>query len=263
MQIIWPDTANASGLRRLANKVPEVTIFFWIIKILATTVGETAADLLSVDVGIGLTWTSVVMAALTLAALVVQLRSDRYVPWRYWLVVILISVMGTLVTDTLVDSAGVPLTVTTALFAVALAATFAAWYARERTLSIHAITTRRRELFYWTAILVTFALGTSAGDLVAERFAIGYLPSACLFAAAIALVALCLRLRLIGAVLAFWTAYVLTRPLGASLGDWLSQSRDDGGLGLGTVGPSVVFLLASIGLVVYLTRSRRDVTPVV
>ncbi|GAA3214556.1 hypothetical protein ACFO1B_12585 [Dactylosporangium siamense] len=246
--------------RRAANKVPEVTVYFWIIKVLATTVGETAADLLNMNLGLGLTWTTVVMAVLTAGALALQLRSERYVPWRYWLVVILISVVGTLITDNLVDNFGVPLEVTTAVFAVALAVTFVLWHRSEHTLSIHTIFTRRRESYYWAAILFTFALGTAAGDLLAERINVGYLPSAGIFAAVIALIAFAYRMRLLGAVFAFWAAYVLTRPLGASLGDWLSQSRDAGGLGLGTVGPSVVFLLASVVLVVYLTRSRVDAT---
>ena len=246
--------------RRMANKVPEVTVYFWIIKVLATTVGETAADLLNMNLGLGLTWTTVVVTALTAGALTLQVRSGRYVPWRYWLVVILISVVGTLVTDNLVDNFGLPIEVTTAVFAVALAAMFALWYRSERTLSIHTITTTRRETFYWAAILLTFALGTAAGDLLAERINLGYLPSAGIFAAVIAVIAIAFRAGVLGAVSAFWAAYVLTRPLGASLGDWLSQPRDNGGLGLGTVGPSVVFLLASAAQVVHLTRTRVDVS---
>jgi uncharacterized membrane-anchored protein len=246
--------------RRLANKVPEVTVYFWIIKVLATTVGGTAADLLNMNLGLGLTWTTVVVAVLTAAALTLQFRSGRYVPWRYWLVVMLISVAGTLITDNLVDNFGVPGGVTTAFFAVALAATFALWYRSERTLSIHTITTTRRESFYWAAILFTFALGTAAGDLLAERINLGYLPSAGIFAAVIAVIAIAFLTRVLGVVFAFWAAYVLTRPLGASFGDWLSQSRDNGGLGLGTVGPSVVFLLASVALVAYLTHTRVDVS---
>ena len=246
------------NVRSYANKVPQVTVYFWIIKVLATTVGETAADLLNMNLGLGLTLTSAVMAALTVVALVVQFRSGRYVPWRYWLVVILISVVGTLITDNLVDNVGVPLQFTTAVFTAALAVTFVAWYAIERTLSIHSIVTRRREAFYWAAILFTFALGTAAGDLISERINLGYLPAAGLFAGVIALIGLGYRVRILGAVFAFWAAYVLTRPLGASLGDWISQSRDDGGLGLGTVGPSVVFLVAVIGLVGYLSRTGVD-----
>jgi uncharacterized membrane-anchored protein len=256
-----PGPLPVAGRRQLANKVPEVTVYFWIIKVLATTVGETAADLLNINLGLGLSWTSILMAGLTVAALAVQFRSDRYVAWRYWLVVVLISVVGTLITDNLVDNFGVPLEVTTVVFAAALAVTFGAWFGFERTLSIHSITTLRREAFYWAAILFTFALGTAAGDLFSERISLGYLQSAAIFAAAIGAVAIVYRMRLFGAVLAFWAAYVLTRPLGASLGDWISQDRDSGGLGLGTVAPSGVFMLAVVGLVAFLARTRVDVLP--
>ena len=254
--------ASAPTARTLLNKVPEVTLYFWVIKIMATTVGETAADFLSTTLGLGLTGTSLVMTALLVAALVWQLRSNRYVPATYWTAVVLISVVGTLITDNLTDNLGVPLPTTTAIFAVALAVVFALWFRSERTLSIHTITTRRRELFYWSAILFTFALGTAAGDLLAEGLNLGYTVSVLLFAAAIAVVTVAhLRLRL-GSVLAFWIAYVLTRPLGASLGDLLSQARADGGLGLGTVGTTALFIGTILILVTYLTRTRKDATEV-
>ena len=163
-----------------------------------------------------------------------QFRVRRYVPGIYWLAVVLISIVGTLITDNLTDNFGVSLVTTTIVFSVVLAATFAAWYASERTLSIHTIVTTRREAFYWLTVLFTFALGTAAGDLTAERLAIGYWQSALLFGALIAVVYVAhLRLGL-NAILAFWIAYILTRPLGASIGDYLSQPRADGGLGLGT-----------------------------
>ncbi len=245
--------------RRMLNKVPEVTLYFWIIKILCTTVGETAADFLNVQLNLGLTNTTYVMGALLIATLVVQFRARRYVPATYWLAVVLLSVVGTLITDNLTDNFGIALTTTTVIFAIALATTFAVWYASERTLSIHTIFTTRREGFYWLAILFTFALGTAAGDLTAERLNLGYPLSALMFAAIIAVVAVAhLRFKL-NAVLAFWVAYILTRPLGASLGDYLSQPRADGGLGLGTIGTSALFLAAILGLVVYLTVTRRDV----
>jgi uncharacterized membrane-anchored protein len=244
--------------RRFLSKVPEVTVFFWIIKVLATTVGETFADYLSFTLGFGLTVTTVVMSVALAVALVVQFATVRYVPAVYWLVVVLISIVGTLITDNLVDNLGVPLEVTTVVFAVALAATFAVWYASEKTLSIHAIDTPRREAFYWLAILFTFALGTAAGDLAAEKLGLGYAIAAVVFAALIGAVAVAYRLFGLGAVLAFWIAYILTRPLGASLGDLLSQSPDDGGLGLGTVVTSVVFLLTILGVVTYLSISKRD-----
>ena len=241
----------------MLNKVPEVTLVFWVIKILATTVGETAADYLNVDLNLGLTITSGIMAALLAIALVVQFRLRRYTPAVYWLAVVLISVVGTLITDNLVDNVGVSLWTTTIMFAIALAVTFVWWYQRERTLSIHSITTTRREAFYWLAVLFTFALGTAAGDLIAEGFALGYFTSLLIFAGAIAAVAAGFFLFNLNAVLAFWMAYVLTRPLGASLGDLLSQSPADGGLGLGTTGTSALFLGTILALVVVLTIRAR------
>ncbi|TCZ61176.1 hypothetical protein EXY23_12850 [Roseicella aquatilis] len=242
----------------MLNKVPEVTIWFWIIKVLATTVGETGADFMSVTLGFGLPGTSVVMAVLLTAMLAFQVTRRRYVPWIYWVTTVLVSIVGTLITDNMVDNLDVTLSVATAGFAVALVAAFAAWYASERTLSIHTIHTRRRELFYWAAILLTFALGTAAGDLAAERLALGYGPSALMFAAAIGVVALARYGFRANAILTFWLAYILTRPLGASLGDLLSQAPADGGMGLGTVATSGLFLAVIAGLVSYLTLARRE-----
>ena len=244
----------------MLNKVPEVTIYFWVIKVMATTVGETAADFLNDHLGLGLTGTTLVMGALLVAALYFQFRARKYVPGIYWLAVVLISVVGTLITDNLVDNFGVALRTTTIIFSIALLATFTAWYANERTLSIHTIYTTRREGFYWGAVLFTFALGTAAGDLVAEGLDLGYWKSGLMFAGLIAVVAVAhFRFRF-NPVLAFWVAYILTRPLGASLGDYLSQPRGDGGLGLGTVGTTALFLLTILGVVMYLTKTRRDVT---
>ncbi len=253
--------AGAPSLRRMLNKVPEVTLYFWVIKVLCTTVGETAADLLNTNLGLGLTNTTYVMGALLVAALVVQFRYHRYVPSVYWLAVVLISIVGTLITDNLTDNLGVSLVITTIAFAIVLALVFAVWWLSERTLSIHTIFTRRREAFYWLAVLFTFALGTAAGDLAAERINLGYALSAAMFGGMIAVVAVAhFRFRL-NAVLAFWIAYILTRPLGASLGDWMSQPRQAGGLALGTVVTSVLFLTAIAVVVVYLSITRRDETP--
>ncbi|HZQ79765.1 MAG TPA: hypothetical protein VFE55_20725 [Acidimicrobiia bacterium] len=251
-------TAPGRTARAMLNKVPEVTVFFWIIKVLATTVGETAADYLNEHLGLGLTGTTLVMSVGLVAVLLWQFRTRRYVPKVYWSVVVLISVVGTLASDNLVDNFGVPLVVTTPVFAVCLAATFFLWFRQERTLSIHTIHTTRREAFYWATILFTFALGTSAGDLVSERLSVGYWRSGLMFAALIAVVAVAhLRFRL-GAVLAFWSAYVLTRPLGASFGDYLTSSHKDGGLGLGTNQTSLVFVVVILALVAYLTKSKVD-----
>ncbi|MDX6631895.1 MAG: hypothetical protein QOH00_4141, partial [Gaiellales bacterium] len=193
----------------MLNKVPEVTFYFWIIKVLCTTVGETASDYLSTNVGLGLTKTTYITASLLIAALIVQFRARRYLPPVYWLGIVLISVVGTQITDNLTDNQGVSLVTTTIVFSVALAAVFLAWYAGERTLSIHTIFTTRREAFYWLTVLFTFALGTAAGDLAAERLALGYSLSAIMFAGVIGLVALAHYRFNLGAVTAFWLAYIL------------------------------------------------------
>jgi uncharacterized membrane-anchored protein len=256
-------TQPATGLfrgRRMLNKVPEVTLFFWVIKILCTTVGETAADYLNDNLGFGLTNTTYVAGALLVALLVAQFLARRYVPGVYWSVVVVISVFGTLITDNLTDRYNVPLTTSTAVFSVVLALVFGAWYAGERTLSIHTIFTTRREAFYWLAILFTFALGTAAGDLSAEKLDLGYAVSIAIFGGLIAIVTVAHYGLKLNAVLSFWLAYILTRPLGASIGDFMSQNtRKYGGLGLGTTDTSYIFLGCILALVVYLSITRRDV----
>ena len=183
-------------------------------------------------------------------------------PWIYWLGIVLISVVGTQITDNLSDNYGVSLVVTTVTFSVVLAIVFAIWWGSERTLSIHTIYTTRRESFYWLAVLFTFALGTAAGDLAAERLNLGYLISLLLFAGMIAAVTVAHYVFRLNAVLAFWIAYILTRPLGASIGDYLSQPRSDGGLGLGTTVTSALFLTAILIVVIFLTVTRTDATEV-
>ncbi len=248
---------------RMLNKVPAVTLIFWLIKTMATTVGETAADFLSTTLHLGLIVTSYVMGALLLLALAVQLMTRRYWPMAYWVVVVLVSVVGTLISDNLVDNLGVSLIVTSVIFGAGLAAVFVTWYASERTLSVHTIVTTRREIFYWAAILLTFSLGTSAGDLIAEKLGLGYAYSVVLFLALIAAVAGAYYVFKINAVLAFWIAYILTRPLGASTGDLLSQPAKLGGLGLGTTWTSLLFLLAIVSLAGYLAlRQRRETADV-
>ena len=248
---------NRGQSERMLNKVPEVTIFFWIIKVLCTTVGETFSDFLNVNLGMGLAGPSVVMGVLLATILALQFRARRYVPGIYWLTVVLISVFGTLVTDNLTDAMGVPLELSTILFSIALAVTFGAWYARERTLSIHSIYTTGREAFYWLAILFTFALGTAAGDLMAESLGLGYLTTGLIVAGVITCTAIAWRLGL-DAVLSFWIIYILTRPLGASLGDLLSQPPENGGLGLGAAGTSLIFLSAILMTVVFLSLTKLD-----
>lgn len=239
------------------NKVPEVTLYFWIVKIMCTTVGETAADFLNVDLQFGLAATSVVTSVLLAVFMAMQLRSKKYVPWLYWVVVVLISTVGTLITDNLVDNFGVALEATTIAFSLALTATFAAWNISEKTLSIHSIFTRKRELFYWAAILFTFALGTAAGDLVAEGLSLGYAKSALMFACMIGIVMMSYYGFKANAIAAFWMTYILTRPLGASLGDYLTQPNANGGIGLGASFANAVLLTGIVGLVIYMTVTRQ------
>ena len=248
---------NATAEPTMAfNRVPKVTVDFWLIKLLAVTMGETAADYLGVNMGLGLTMTSILMTAVLAVALYLQFRQKKYVPWSYWTAVVLISVVGTLVTDNLVDNFGVKLTTSTIIFTIALALTFAAWYASEKTLSIHTVFTSRREAFYWLAILFTFALGTASGDLVSEQFGLGYLNTGILFGMIIASLAIGYYFLGLDAILGFWLAYIFTRPLGASLGDFLSQPHEYGGLNLGTTITSVLFLGLIAATVVYMTVTR-------
>ncbi|WP_299131096.1 hypothetical protein [uncultured Amaricoccus sp.] len=235
------------------NRVPDVTPSFWLIKLMAVTMGETAADYLAVNLGLGLTATTLLMSAVLIAALVWQFGQRRYVPRVYWTAVVLISIVGTLVTDNLVDNFGVALSTTFWVFSAALAATFALWFRSERTLSIHEVFTARRETFYWLAILFTFALGTAAGDLVAERFGMGYLATGILFGLIIASLAFGYFALNLGGLWAFWLCYIFTRPLGASFGDLLSQPREYGGMGFGTIPTSLGFLAVIVLTVAVLT----------
>lgn len=245
----------------LYNKVPAVTLVFWVIKILATTVGETAADVLSTTFKLGLVITSWIMAALLAVALIAQFRTKRYVPTIYWITVVFISVVGTLISDNLVDNIGVPLLTTTIIFSAALIAVFVWWYLSEHTLSVHTIYTTRRELFYWGTILFTFSLGTSGGDLLSEKLGLGYSVALAVFAAGIALVYALYRLHVINGVLAFWAAYILTRPLGASGGDLLTQPHTAGGFGVGRLPSTAVILVAIVALVIHLSAQERKHPP--
>ncbi|MBD2605758.1 hypothetical protein H6G81_14815 [Scytonema hofmannii FACHB-248] len=249
-------------MKKVLNRVPEVTGSFWIIKVMATTVGETAADYLSVTLNLGLGITSYIMSGVLLIALWNQFRLKRYVPVSYWLVVVFTSITGTLITDRLVDELGVSLMTTTIVFSVVLLVVFALWYFKEKTLAMHSINTAKRELFYWVAILFTFALGTATGDLLAEALKLGYAQSALIFGVLIAIVAGGYYYFRINAVLAFWIAYILTRPLGASMGDLLSQPAKNGGFGLGTVETSMLFLSIIVSLVIYLSLKQKQPAPI-
>ena len=251
-----------AGAHRMLNKVPEVTVYFWIIKILCTTVGESFADYINETLGVGLTNTTLIFSAALIVALVWQFRLRRYVPGVYWTSVVLISVVGTLLTDNLTDGHNVPLWISSTVFSVLLAVVFGVWYARERTLSIHSIVTTPRETFYWLTVLVTFALGTALGDWTIELT--GWSPGAAVLLPA-GLIAACFVAWRLGAgpVLMFWLAYILTRPLGANIGDFLGAPHSEGGQGLGTLWTSLLFLGAILGCVVYLTLSKRDRTELV
>ena len=230
------------------NKVPEIGLSFWIIKIMSTTVGETGADFLAFNVGWGQAITSAIMATILAIILFAQLKTRRHIPWLYWMSVILVSIVGTQITDLMTDSLGISLYISTGIFSVLLALIFFVWYRVEHSLSIHHIVSRRRELFYWAAILCTFALGTAAGDLATEALGLGFARGALIFGTLIAITYLAWR-RGGNAVASFWIGYILTRPFGAALGDLLTQNKADGGLGTGTMWISALFLAVIIMLV--------------
>jgi len=231
-----------------------VTVAFWITKALTTGMGESTSDYLVhrlppvIAVAIG----GVALAI----ALALQLAARRYVPWTYWLAVAMVGVFGTMAADVLHVGLGVPYLVSTAFFAVALAAIFGLWYGSEKTLSIHSIHTRRRELFYWAAVMATFALGTAAGDLTAVSLHLGYLAAGVMFAVVIAIPAIAHWRFGMNPISAFWFAYIATRPLGASFADWMGVSPARGGLDLGAGPVSVALTVLIIGLVIYLSLTQ-------
>ena len=244
--------------RRMLNKVPEVTIFFWVIKVLCTTVGQSAADYVDGTLNFGIADTAKVAGAVLAVLLLVQFRLDRYVPLAYWLVVVAVSVFGALMAELLTDVQGIAPGVVIVLFAGGLGLVFAAWWAVERTLSLHTITTVRREAFYWAAVVLAFALGCAAGDVVVENAGLGYAVSIAIFGGVLALIAVAHRLGA-DAVLTFWLAFVVTGPLGAAIGDEIARNTHrHSGLGLGTTGTSTIFAAVILALVAYLTVTHRD-----
>jgi len=255
------NSVDQNKVKIILSKVPEVTIFFWIIKILCTTVGETFSDFINENLGLGLINTTILMGIAFFIVVYIQFRATKYIPGLYWLTVVLISVFGTLVTDNLTDGMGVPLELSTIVFSILLLLTFLFWYLSEKTLSIHSIFTRKREVFYWLTILFTFALGTAVGDLYSEKLGLGYLPTGIIVASIIVCVFLVFKTIKLDAVLAFWVAYIFTRPLGASLGDFLSQPSKYGGLGLGATITSVIFLSAIFGIIIFLVVTKCDIKP--
>ncbi|MFL6022167.1 MAG: hypothetical protein ACJ72O_02415 [Marmoricola sp.] len=256
------DTQTRHIAGTMLNKVPEVTVYFWIIKILCTTVGESFADYINETLGFGLTNTTLVFSAAFIVALAVQFRLKKYVPSVYWLVVVLVSVVGTLLTDNLTDGHDVPLWISTTVFSALLIAVFGTWYARERTLSIHSIVTTPREAWYWLTVLVTFALGTATGDWTLDLT--GWSPAHSILLPLGLITAILVAWKIgMGPVLSFWLAYILTRPLGANIGDYLASPKSDGGLGLGTLGTSLLFLGTITAVVAFLTVTQKDRTELV
>jgi len=243
--------------KELMNKVPQITAFFWIIKVLCTTVGETAADFLNIGLNLGLVITAIVSSVILLVSLIFQIRTRKYVAGIYWWTVTVISIVGTLITDLMTDQLVIPLSISTIGFAIVLVVVFIVWYLKEKSLSIHRINTVKREIFYWLAILFTFALGTASGDLLSETINLGYPLTVALFAAAICLVALAHFAFKLDVIWSFWIAYILTRPLGASIGDFLSQPNN-GGLGFGYVITSYIFLATILGVVIFLSITKID-----
>jgi uncharacterized membrane-anchored protein len=248
-------------MKTLLVKVPAITLFFWIIKVLSTTVGETLADYLNSTLGLGDNGTIIVMTAVLAILLAAQLLLTKYVPSVYWATIVAVSTVGTLITDNMHTNFGWQNWQLTILFGVVLIAVFAIWWAQEKTLSIKTINTRKREGYYWVAVLATFAMGTAAGDIFLDDLGFPLLESTFIFLAVIAVIAALWRIKVLGQVFGFWTIYILTRPLGASFGDYLSLSKDEApdALDLGAQNVTLVFLGLIVALVVYLSITKRDV----
>jgi uncharacterized membrane-anchored protein len=240
---------------KLLSKVPEVTFIFWVIKILSTGMGETTSDYFvnHIDPVIAV----LVAGAVLVLSLALQFKMPKYVAWIYWFAVIMVSVFGTMIADVLHIGLGVPYIVSTIFFTSTLACIFTMWYISEKTLSIHSIYTRRRESFYWATILTTFALGTAAGDMTATTMHLGYFSSGILFAAIFAIPAIGFWKFNLNAILAFWFAYIITRPLGASFADWMGVSQARGGLAWGTGPVSLTLLFMISCFVVYITLNHK------
>jgi len=246
-----------SRITPVAIKVPEITLLFWVIKVLTTAMGEATSDFLVFEIDPVI---AVILGAIGLAvAMTLQLLVRRYVAWIYWLAVAMVAVFGTMGADVVHIGLGIPYAVSTVFFAFALAVVFAVWYACEKTLSIHSIYTPSRELFYWATVMTTFALGTAAGDMTASTMGLGYFTSGVMFAFFFVLPGLAYRLFRLNAIAAFWVAYILTRPFGASFADWAGKAKTLSGLGLGTGYVSVVLAVLIVILVGYLTVTHKDV----
>ncbi len=242
--------------KELINRVARLGVLFWVIKILSTTVGETAADYFSDNLNLGLTLTAIIMGVITIGVTIWNFKQKKYYPPSYWLLIVMMSIEGTLITDLLVEKLNVSILILDVVFAVAMGLLFYFWYKKEHTLSIHSINNDDRERFYWWIVLTTFALGTGVGDSVSEHFNFGYLNSLILFGSIFILAGVLAYYKVIGGVLAFWIAFIVTRPIGASLGDLLIQEPKDGGLGISLMIINIVFFIIIIACVVYLTMTQ-------
>jgi uncharacterized membrane-anchored protein len=239
--------------KELLNRVAELGILFWVIKIFSTTVGETAADYIAVNLNFGLPTTTILMGVITIFVVIWNFRQKNYYPPSYWLLIVMMSIEGTLITDYLVDNLCVSLLILDVVFTIAMVVVFYLWYAKEETLSIHSINNNARERFYWIIVLTTFALGTGVGDTVSEYLKVGYLYSLIIFGSIFILAGILYYAKIINAVLAFWIAFIVTRPIGASLGDLFIQTPKDGGLGVSIRVINSIFFIVIIASVLYLT----------
>lgn len=242
------------------NRVAGLTIFFWIVKIFSTTVGETAADYVAVDLNIGLLGTTLIMGFVTIIAIFLNFNMKKYFAPTYWFLIVMMSIEGTLITDILVDRFNISLISLDIVFTIAMILGFIFWYKEEGTLSIHKITNRRREVFYWLIVLTTFALGTAVGDSVSEHLNFGYSNSLMLFGAIFILSGVLFYSKVLGAVPAFWIAFIVTRPIGASLGDLFIQAPQDGGMGIAASNINIAFFSIILVVVAHLTATKCDIT---
>lgn len=250
---------HPSTQERLVSRVPQIIALFWVIKVLSTGMGEATSDYL---VHVMAPPLAVILGAIGLGvALKIQLAQGRYVAWAYWFTVVMVAVFGTMAADVLHVGLHIPYTASTPFFAVILAIVFRAWYRSEGTLSIHSIFTPRRELYYWSTVMATFALGTAAGDLTAKTLGLGWFASGVMFTAIIAIPAAGYFRLGWNPVVAFWFAYIVTRPLGASFADWLGLPPHLGGVGLGRGTVAVGGAIAIAALVAYLSRTKIDLPP--
>lgn len=252
---------QAPTLTQAANKVAQVTLAFWIMKICATTLGETAGDLLSMTLNIGYPLSSLILLLAFAATLALQMRSARFHPTLYWSVVLSTSTAGTTISDLLDRTLGLGYALGATILATCLAAVLVAWRLSEKTLSVSDIRTPRAEAFYWTAVLFSNTLGTALGDFLADNSGLGFLGGTALIGALIAATAIASRFKQVNRVVLFWIAFVLTRPFGATFGDLLTKTPEKGGLDFGTIGSSAILAAILVALIAYSYSDRRRALP--